>query len=89
MLLIMMDYKTQSLQAKYHNHQGLEMGPTGEVKKAAAKEQLVVYRRVVYKVDRRVLPATERRTGLEWVERSPERLLSHNGCCSRLLKRVR
>ena len=35
-----MDYKTQSLQAKYHNHQGLEMGPTGEVKTPAAKEQL-------------------------------------------------
>ena len=59
------DGKTQSLQAKSHNHQGLEMGPTGEVKKkAAAKEHLLVYRRVVYKVDRRVLPATERSTGL-------------------------
>ena len=64
MLLVMRDYKTQSLQAKYHNHQGLEMGPTGEVKKAAAKEQLAIYRRVVYEVDRLELqPTTERSTG--------------------------
>ena len=66
----MRDYKTQSLQAKYHNHQGLEMGPTGEVKTPAAKEQLAIYRRVVYEVDRlEVLPATEKNTGLKGLKR--------------------
>ena len=46
------------------------MGPTGEVKTPAAKEQLAIYRRVVYEVDRlELLPATEINTGLKGLKR--------------------
>lgn len=57
------------------------MGPTSKVKKAAAKEQLAIYCREVYDVDRlEIVPATERSTGQKGLERSPGGLLPHNAC---------
>jgi len=51
------------------------------VKKAAAKEQLAIYCREVYEVDRlEIVPATERSTGQKGLERSPGGLLPHNVC---------
>lgn len=86
--LAMMDYKTNSSQAKHHHHQAKKAwrwNPQVKWKRRRPRNSWrYTVERKVYEVDRlELVPVTERRTRQKGMERSPERLLPHTACCSR------